>query len=955
MPQVNELPIKPPRLSPTDSKLDRRQALKLLAAGMASGLAACSRPNEEIIPYVKMPERISPGEPIRFATALTLSGFARGVLVTSIDGRPIKIDGNPRHPASLGATDVFAEAAVLSLYDPDRSRTVLHGAAIASHEAFRKKLLEQLQKMKQRDGDGFRLLTGRITSPTLLRQIDELLQTFPKARWHAYDAIDDDSAAAGTMLAYARPLQIVPQLERARVVLALDADPLGHGPDQLRNARGFAARRQPSAGEFSRLYSIEAGLTLTGAKADHRLALAPHSINEVVVAIAKAIGAPIREASLPDDVRQTVRHLSADLSDNPGKSIVLAGPTLSAEAHALVHWINARLAAPIDLIERIDRTAAGRRAGTLAELVLDLDAGLIEQLVMLGVNPAYDAPADLEFKSRAEKAEFRLHVGCYADETAGISSWHLPQAHPLEAWSDARSSDGTASIAQPAIRPLYGSRTDHEILALFTRESDISAYELVRETWRDQAGPDFDGWWARALHDGFIAETGSAPLQLGIPKLPAVPDPPPNPSGMSIVLRSDPSAWDGSFANNAWLQECPKPLTKQVWGNALAVNPQDAQRLGLSSGDVVSISANSRKVDVPVLVEPGAAPGVASLTLGYGRRAAGAIGNGVGADAYGLRTASHPWTIPNVSIVNTGRRQEPLTTQNIVRAAEYTRELYPVSKLSELGHLPPSATLETKPSLLPERAPLPNDGHAWAMVIDASLCIGCNACVVACQAENNIPVVGPEEVARGRDMHWLRVDVYDHGSPADPKLGFQPVPCMHCEHAPCEPVCPVAASVHDSEGLNVQVYNRCIGTRFCEANCPYKVRRFNFFGYADGEEYANLGFESYRAQKNPEVTVRARGVMEKCTYCVQRISGARRAAEREDRSIGTDEVKTACQNACPTNAIVFGDLHQKDSAVNRQKSDPRHYALLGHLGTRPRTTYLADIRNPAPGLDEDST
>jgi molybdopterin-containing oxidoreductase family iron-sulfur binding subunit len=423
--------------------------------------------------------------------------------------------------------------------------------------------------------------------------------------------------------------------------------------------------------------------------------------------------------------------------------------------------------------------------------------------------------------------------------------------------------------------------------------------------------------------------------------------------GMTLILRPDPSLWDGTFANNAWLQECPKPLTKQVWGNALGLNPQEAARLDLTSGDVITLTADGRQIEAPVNVEPGVADGVASLTLGLGRSRAGAIGNNIGVNGYALRTTAHPWAIPQAAIAKTGRRHQILTTQNVVRTVEDVRELYPLLELSTASK-PHAASLDEKPSLLPAR-PRPDDGHAWAMVIDAAVCIGCNACVVACQSENNVAVVGPEEVARGRDMHWLRVDVYDHGSDVNPKPGFQPVPCMHCEQAPCEPVCPVAASVHDGEGLNLQIYNRCVGTRFCEANCPYKVRRFNFFGYADGEEYANLGFESYRAQKNPEVTVRARGVMEKCTYCVQRISAARRAAEREDRPIGPDEVKTACQSACPTSAITFGDLHQQEAMVNRQKADPRHYALLGHLGTRPRTTYLADIRNRAPGLDRDAT
>lgn len=953
MPQVKELPVKGSQsFWRGGTALNRRQALSLLATGIAGSLAACSKPDEQIIPYVKMPERVVPGEALKFATTLTLSGFGRGLIVTSVDGRPIKVEGNPRHPASLGATDVFAEAAVLSLYDPDRSRTVLHDGAIASYEQLRQAQLTQVQQMRASGGDGFRLLTGRITSPTLLRQIDDLLQAFPKAAWHAYDPIDQDSSRAGSKLAYGQPLRALAHLDRARIIVSLDADPLGHGPEQLRHGRGFAARRSTRGSDFSRIYAIESAPTLTGAKADHRLALHPDDIGEVAVAIARALGAPVRDPIIPDNARATTNRMIADLDEHHGAGLLLAGATLSTEAHALVHWINARLQAPIDLFQFDAGTPGGRQAGSLSDLTRDLAAGKVDQLVMIGVNPAYDAPADLEFSVHARKPTFRLHAGCYADETADLANWHIPVSHVLESWSDARSSDGAASIVQPLIRPLYRTMTDHALIALLIGQDDVSPYDLVRETWRSQADADFEAWWARTLHDGVIGASAPRPIAAGEPKLAPISAAPAKPNGIALVLRPDPSVWDGSFANNAWLQECPKPLTKQVWGNVLALHPRDAERLGVSSGEVVTVTADGRKLDTPVLIEPSMPLGVASVTLGFGRSKAGAIGNDVGANAYAIRTSQHPWTIPQVMIAKAGRRDEILTTQNVVRTPADVRELYPVHRLSDLDSLQ-SGTREARPSLMPQR-PRPPAGHAWAMVIDASVCIGCNACVVACQAENNVPVVGPEEVARGRDMHWLRVDVYDHGTSSSPQLGFQPVPCMHCEHAPCEPVCPVAASVHDGEGLNVQVYNRCVGTRFCEANCPYKVRRFNFFGYADGEEYANLGLESYRGQKNPDVTVRARGVMEKCTYCVQRISAARRAAEREDRPIATDEVRTACQNACPTRAISFGDLEQTQSAIHQQKSDPRHYALLEHLGTRPRTTYLADIRNPASGLGEDN-
>ena len=953
MSPVSELPvIGSGTRDVSPAHLHRREALRLLAAGITSGLAACGKPDEQIVPWVRMPERVVPGEPLKFATTLPLSGYGRGMIVTSIDGRPIKVEGNPRHAASLGATDVFAEAAVLSLYDPDRSRTVLKDGEITSWEAFRRDLVPKLTDLRERGGAGLRFLTGRVTSPTLLRQIDDLLTRYPEARWHAFEPIGDEAARAGARLAYGQPLDVLPRLADAEVVLSLDADPIGHGPAQLRNARDFAARRVPDIRPFSRFYAVEAAPTLTGAKADHRLPLHPAGIGEVTIAVANALGAGLRAPVLPDEAARFAARAVADLSGKPGAALVLAGAALPPESHALVAWINARLGAPLDLVPPADRTPTGRAPGTLAELVHDLTAGNADALIVDGTNPVYAAPAELDFAAAMKRAPVRVHLGPYVDETAALANWHLPRSHELESWSDLRAIDGTASIVQPLIRPLHATWTDHDLLAFLAGQPAASAYDLVRETWRPRAGADFEGWWTRALHDGAIPDSAGGAVQVGTPALPSL-SPATEPSGgITIVLRPDPSLWDGTFGNNAWLQECPKPLTKQVWGNALSLGPGDAKRLSLVPGEVVRIESGERQVHAPVVVEPGLPDGVGSLTLGLGRRAAGTIGTGVGANAYAIRTVAHPWAIPGVTVRKTGRHETVLTTQNVVRTAEEVRNLYPQRQFASLGSPPAPASSDLIPSLLPDR-PRPDDGHAWAMVIDASLCIGCNACVVACQSENNVPVVGPEEIARGRDMHWLRIDVYDHGTEAGPKPGFQPVPCMHCEHAPCEPVCPVAASVHDGEGLNLQVYNRCVGTRFCEANCPYKVRRFNFFGYADGQEYASLGLEPYRAQKNPEVTVRTRGVMEKCTYCVQRISGARRAAEREGRPIGVDEVRTACQSACPTRAITFGDLHQAGSAVNRLKREERHYALLGHLGTRPRTTYLADIRNPAPGFIED--
>ena len=690
MPPMNELPLKGSQFfTRGPAALDRRQALNLLAAGIASGLAGCSKPTEEIIPYVKMPERLVPGEALKFATTLSLSGYGRGVIVTSIDGRPIKVEGNPRHPASLGATDVFAEATVLSLYDPDRSRTILENGKIASPDTFRLALRTQLQRMQQRSGEGFRLLTGRVTSPTLLRQIGDLLQQFPKAAWHAYEPIDEDNAEAGAALAFGRRLRSVPHLDKARVLVTLDADPLGQGPSQLSNARGFAARRHPKDGEFSRIYSIETAPTLTGAKADHRIALRPQLISETAIAIAHVMGAPVRDASLPDQAMRLAKQAAADLSANHGAALVLA----AARCHPRsTRWCIGSMPTcrhRSTLSKSINRPA-GAEPGTLAELAHDLDAGAVDQLVMIGVNPGYDAAADLEFAKHSAKAAFRVHLGRYADETADLATWHVPQTHELESWSDLRSSDGIASLVQPLIRPLFRSWTDHELLALLTGHGDASAYHLVRETWQLHAANDFEGWWARALHDGVIADRGPAAAAVGTPSLPEISAPASSDKGMTVVLRPDPTLWDGSFANNAWLQECPKPLTKQVWGNALALNPKDAARHALRSGDMVTLSSDGRQIDVSVVVEPGVAEGALSLTLGLGRRKAGAIGNGIGVNAFALRTTAHAWSIPDAKIVKTGQQEEILTTQNVVRTAEDVRELYPLHHLADIARLRPA-------------------------------------------------------------------------------------------------------------------------------------------------------------------------------------------------------------------------------------------------------------------------
>ena len=918
--------------------LSRRQAaLGLVAAALSGSLAACSEPEEQILPYVEQPETVTPGLPMRFATALPLNGYGRGMVCTAFEGRPVKVEGNAAHPASLGATDVFAEAELLQLYDPDRSRTPRQVQRTATWEGFLGAVLPRLRG----EGEGLRLLTGPLTSPTLLRLIAAAQARLPRMAWHMHAPIGEENARAGAALAFGRPLDLLPQLDRAEVILCLDADPLGPGPDQLRLGRGFAAQRRVrrEGTRFARLYAMEPALSLTGANADHHQPTPPEDFHDIAVWLAVELGLPVPRPDLPEEQARFLAAAAADLEAHRGAALILAGESLPPALQALVHAMNARLAAPVVAVAPVRPDAA-----PLAELVAAMREGRCETLLILGANPAYDAPADLGFAEALARVPFSVHHGLHADETAALCTWHLPAPHALEDWGDLRARDGTAAIVQPLIRPLYATRPAATVLGLLLGHQDLSPHDAVRETWRrDRDAEEFEAWWRRTLHDGLVAGSAAAPVAPPEPRLPALP-PAPRPSGLTLVLRPDPSTWDGSFANNAWLQECPRPLTRQVWGNAALVAPEEAERHGFTAGEVVRLDLGGRSVEATLLPQEGTAPGVVALTLGQGRRRAGAIGTDIGADGYRLRRSDALWSAPGLRLSPAGRHAPPVLAQEEQRLEGEDRELLPILALDEALRPTPQ---ETPPSFYPD---VHYDGPAWAMAIDTTLCIGCNACVIACQAENNIPVVGPEEMRRGRDMHWLRIDTYRQ----EAGTGFQPVPCMHCEQAPCEPVCPVAASVHDHEGLNLQVYNRCIGTRFCQANCPYKVRRFNWYGYADGQEYANQGEPVVAARNNPEVSVRARGVMEKCTYCVQRISAARRTAEKEGREVAEGEVVTACQAACPTRAITFGDLTRAESQPSRLRQEPQHYALLGHLGTRPRTTYLKRVRNPNPALEGDA-
>ncbi len=948
----------------------RRRFLQLSAASLAlAGLTACTKqPPERIVPYVRQPEEVVPGRPLFFATALTLRGYARGVLAESHLGRPTKIEGNPLHPASLGATDAFAQAAVLGLYDPDRSQALTHLGRIRTWPTFAQQLGAVARARRAIGGEGLRFLSGAVTSPTVAAQMAEVRRLLPAARWHRWEPAGPHHARAAARRAFGAPLDAVYDFTRARVVLTLDADPLTEGPAAVRYARDFSSRRRPRSGsdEMNRLYAVESSPTGTGTLADHRLPMRPDYLEGFALALASRLGiakAGIDQAS-PTEGRgenEFLHYAAEDLRRHAGACLVVAGEYTSPEVHVLAHAINQKLAnvgRTVHSIEPIEVDPVDHRA-SLAELVRDMEEGRVEALIILDCNPVYTAPVDVPFSRALAKVPLRIHYGLYADETAGHCHWHVPAAHELESWADARAFDGTASIIQPLIEPLFGGKTPAELLAVFTGPPGATAYELVRETWRPRLAGDFETAWRRALHDGLIPDTTQ----------PVVTPPPVTEAAvlearksiesrylggvLTLVFRPDPTVFDGRFAGNAWLQELPKPLTKLTWDNALLIGPETATQFGLASEDIVELSWRGQKLEAPVWVLPGVPFHVFTLHLGYGRTAAGAVGTGQGFNAYALRTAEALWTAPGVNVHATGGRYALACTQNH-HALDYPeayeqaarRHLVRHGTLAEFRENPgfahEGAHHAADLSLYPE---VRYEGYAWGMAIDLSACTGCNACVVACQAENNIPVVGKDQVRAGREMHWLRIDRYFEGDMDAPVVHHQPVLCMHCETAPCEVVCPVAATVHSDEGLNDMVYNRCVGTRYCSHNCPYKVRRFNFLSYT-----ADESTPLHALMRNPDVTVRMRGVMEKCTYCVQRINQARGEAKVEGRRIRDGEIVTACQQACPSEAIVFGDLNDPAAEVVRWKASPLDYGLLAELNTRPRTTYLAKLRNPNPAL-----
>jgi MoCo/4Fe-4S cofactor protein with predicted Tat translocation signal len=988
----------------------RRGFLKLMSASLAlAGVSACTRqPAEELVPYVRQPEEIVPGKPLFYATAMPMNGVGMGLLVESHEGRPTKIEGNPDHPSSRGATDLFAQASILGLYDPDRSQTLTHLGEIRTFTAFVTQAKEILAAQKEKQGAGFRLMTETIASPTLAAQISEILQAYPAAKWIQWEPFGHDNAREGSRTAFGEYVSLQYAVEKADVILTLDADLLCTGAAGIRHARAFASRRriEGDASKQNRLYAVESSATNTATKADHRLLVKPTQVEAFARAVASQLGiGGAGQGSLSESAQKFIGPLVKDLQAARGRSLVVAGDGQPAVVHALTHAMNNTLGnvGATVVYTATPEALPTNQLASVRELVGEMNAGTVEFLVIIGANPVYTVPSDLKFATAMEKVAVRAHVGLYEDETAALCHWHIPDTHYLEMWSDVRSDDGTVSIVQPLIAPLYNGKSAHEVIAALGPTGERSSYELVRDYWMGQGavtgvpvpakpaapasappgaakpaapaapqasqpggapatteaaaptGPAtftpapapsaFDNAWRKWLHDGMIGNTAFPPKTVSVKADFSASSPTPTGQGVELVFRPDPSVWDGRFANNAWLQELPKPLTKLTWDNAALLAPATADRLMLVSGDMVEIRKGSRSVTIPVWISPGHAADTVTLHLGYGRARAGRVANDIGFNVNPLRASDAVDILTGAEIRKTGDRYELACTQD--HWSLEGRNIVRVGTTADFGKDPLFAR-KMEDQALSGFSMLPDykyDGYAWGMSIDQNVCTGCNSCVVACVAENNVPVVGKAQVMNGREMHWLRVDRYYTGDIDNPDTYHQPMLCQQCETAPCELVCPVAATVHSSEGLNDMVYNRCVGTRYCSNNCPYKVRRFNFLLYSDWNT------ESTKLQRNPDVTVRSRGVMEKCTYCVQRINLARINAKLEDRQIRDGEVVTACQAACPTDAIVFGDINDPNSRVTQLKKNPLNYGLLAELNTRPRTTYLAVVRNPNTELE----
>jgi MoCo/4Fe-4S cofactor protein with predicted Tat translocation signal len=954
--------------------VSRRGFMKLMGASMAlAGLAGCTKqPDEPIYPYVKAPEDLILGKPMYFATAHPFVTGAVPLLVKSDEFRPIKVDGNPEHPYNQGSSDPFTQGTLLDLYDPDRSQHVTYQGENREWAEFAQELRQKVAGTK--DGTGIYFLSATITSPTLARQWKAVQAAYPKAKLVQYDP-----AVAGTVVQGGQNVQY--SLADADVIVSLDADFLSGAsfPGFHKLVREYAARRK-SPETLNRLYAIESMPTTTGLKAEHRLGLRASEIPAFAATLAQAVGVAGVNApayAWTDEQKKFLAVLTKDLKANAGKSVVIPGlyqdPSVTALALAINNALGNSKAVAFGASQPDLPASGSSQFDDFKALVADLNAGKVDWLVILNANPIYSAPADLYFATAFDKAKTVAHLGSHLDETGQISHWHIPAAHFLESWSDARAYDGTVSIVQPMIDPLYGGKSAHDVLQTLLDEPELSAYEAVRTTWKPVIKGDFETGWRKALHQGWIDDTAfdnKGNVSVGLIALKGqVPTPSPKDS-LEIIFRPDPNVYDGRWSNVGWLQELPKPVTNLSWDNAAIVSGATLTKLGLDEDDIVELTVGNGKVKAPVIVAPGHPDNSVTVHLGYGREFAGRVGSGAGFNAYLIRNTWAPFYATGSIRKIEGKWGTAITKShfqdhrgktfgqqgngnNSLEADEAIGErgIIRYATLGEYKAHPGFASEgETHTKTDKDNSIFPNwsynEANAWGMSIDMNSCTGCNACIVSCYAENNIAVVGKQQVRIGRNMQWLRIDTYFEGDLSAPRAHFQPMACQHCENAPCEQVCPVGATVHTPEGLNTMVYNRCVGTRYCSNNCPYKVRRFNFLLFSDYET------ESLKLSRNPDVSVRSRGVMEKCSYCIQRISAAKIEADKENRNVRDGEIVTACQQACPASAITFGNINDKQSRVAKLQADERSYQVLADQNTRPRTKYVAAVLNPNSELED---
>lgn len=984
----------PENATELNDDVSRRSFLRVMGASIAlAGFAACRRPVQKIIPYSKMPEDVVPGKPLFYASAMPFQGALNGIVVENNEGRPSKVEGNEIHPSSNGNTSIFGQASILNMYDPDRSRYVRKDGERSSVSAFAKFCSEHFSNTDQ----NIAFVSEANSSPTYNRLKDRAMDKFTNARWITYEAFGEDHALEGTNIAFGQRLRTVNHYDKADTIVSFDDDFLNPAADtnSVENTKQFTDRRSVTSTEddMSRFYAIESTFSLTGSNADNRLRIKSGEVELFIYALAAELAKSVNALSAFSGYtnkfsdHEWIPVLAEELLANSGKSILTVGRDHKPALHAAVAAMNVALGNNEETVTYHDVPHIDDKNNreAFAGLVEDLNGGDIDTVVLIGSNPAFTAPADLNFTDALSNAGQVVHLSDYYDETSKLANWHINRAHFLEAWGDGYSFTGTRSIIQPQIEPLYSGVSEIEFLNTVLTGEKSKGYNLVQETWKDFYTSNFQSKWEQALHDGIAGEnsfpTESVRLSSGFSsKAREFLSNAGSSDGMELVIRADSTAFDGRFANNGWLQELPEPMTKITWDNVALMSKKTADDLGVkeaglgrSEVEMIAITVDGTTVEMPAWVQPGHADDSITVTVGYGREGIGRVANKTGFDTYPLRTTSNMHYASDISVEKTGKTYEVACTQDhntmegrsLLRHAtlqEYREDPHFSSYESSYdAEMPGLAYAEEKGEESPlsifnpiDEQEYPDDEPQWGMSIDLNACTGCGVCTIACTAENNIPVVGKREVSRGREMHWIRNDRYFDGDVNNPKALHQPVPCMHCEMAPCEQVCPVAATTHSDDGMNQMTYNRCIGTRYCANNCPYKVRRFNFFNYS--KEFLTSGDDPEIVQMamNPEVTIRFRGVMEKCTYCVQRVNRAK--IERDIETNGRTKkpkdgaVETACQQACPADAIYFGDLTDPESEVVKTKKNNRNYLLLEELNTRPRTSYLSELSNPNPKL-----